>query len=187
MASVTVNLTGYDDNQFRIRWNDDIDLGATFAADGVGQTFNQIELYDGTIEPGRVVISINTTNDRFTPAFEASGRIIIEASDGETLEVMIANADMTEPYEWVPTNSAEVVAFAMHVRGLSDHDATLTLTDDPPTPPVPTATQVVTGGQTYTTESDANGVVIVMLSGIGNNQSFVLTIPNGFVDIYPQC
>ena len=31
------------------------------------------------------------------------------------LEVMIANADMTEPYEWTPSNSTEVIAFANHV------------------------------------------------------------------------
>ena len=46
---------------------------------------------------------------------------------------MIANADMTEPYAWIPTNSAEVIAFANHVRGLADHSATMTLTDDPAT------------------------------------------------------
>ena len=28
------------------------------------------------------------------------------------LEVMIADADMTEPYQWIPANSAEVIAFA---------------------------------------------------------------------------
>ena len=44
---------------------------------------------------------------------------------------MIANADMSEPYSWVPTNSAEVIAFVGHVRGLTDQNATLTLTDDP--------------------------------------------------------
>ena len=40
---------------------------------------------------------------------------------------------MTEPYGWVPVNSAEVIAFANHVRGLTDNNATLTLTDDPAT------------------------------------------------------
>ena len=45
---------------------------------------------------------------------------------------MIANADMTEVYNWTPTNSAEVITFANHVRGLTDQNATLTLTDDPP-------------------------------------------------------
>ena len=42
---------------------------------------------------------------------------------------MIADADMTETYAWTPTNSAEVVAFVTHVRGLSDQSATLTLSD----------------------------------------------------------
>ena len=46
--------------------------------------------------------------------------------------MQIADADMTEPYVWTPTNSAEVIAFANHVRGLTDQNATLTLTDDPP-------------------------------------------------------
>ena len=44
---------------------------------------------------------------------------------------MIANADMTEVYTWLPTNAAEVVAFVEHVRGLADCNASLTLTDAP--------------------------------------------------------
>ena len=59
------------------------------------------------------------------------GRIIVTASDGEMLEVMIADADMSELYDWTPTNSAEVIAFANHVLGLTAQTATLTLTDDP--------------------------------------------------------
>ena len=54
------------------------------------------------------------------------------ASDGEVLEVMIANADMSEPYSWTPVNSAEVIAFANHVQALTDQTATLTLTDNDP-------------------------------------------------------
>ena len=45
------------------------------------------------------------------------------------LEVQIANADMTETYAWTPTNSAEVVAFVAHVKGLADQDAMLTLSE----------------------------------------------------------
>ena len=49
-------------------------------------------------------------------------------------------------------------------------------------------TSVVTGGTTYTTTGDADGYVIPSLTGISNNQSFVITIgPSGMVDIYPQC
>ena len=128
MASVTVALTGYFSIATLIAWNDDVSLGTTFDADGIGQTLSQPSLRDS----GEVSISIVGTNNRFTPAFEASGRLIFEASDGETLEVMLTGADVTEPYLWTPTNSAEVIAFANHVRGLTDHNATLTLTDDPP-------------------------------------------------------
>ena len=67
------------------------------------------------------------TNHRFTPAFEATGRFIVTASDGESVEFILANADQTETYDWTPTNGAEVGAFVTHVRGLTDHDATLTL------------------------------------------------------------
>ena len=41
---------------------------------------------------------------------------------------------MSEPYTWTPTNSADVIAFANHVRTLADNNATLTLTDDPTIP-----------------------------------------------------
>ena len=136
MASVTVNLPGYFDSttQGLIAWTGLVPLGSTFDDGGALQTLNSVQLtYQGGNE-GRVAISMEGTNTRFTPAFEATGRIIFTASDDETLEVMIANADMTEPYQWVPTNSAEVITFTNHVRGLTDHTTTLTLTDDPPGP-----------------------------------------------------
>ena len=135
MASVTVALTGYSDQaSATIGWLDDVSLGATFDANGALQTLTSIFLYyaDGGLGAGSVSIQIDGTNNRFTPAFEATGRIIFEASDGEMLEAMIADADMTEPYQWTPSNAAEVITFANHVRGLTDQDATLTLTDDPP-------------------------------------------------------
>ena len=37
---------------------------------------------------------------------------------------------MSEPYVWTPANSSEVITFANHVRGLSDTNVTLTLTDE---------------------------------------------------------
>ena len=136
MASVTVNLTLYTDiGSAVIRWQMAQSLGDTFAANGQEQTLLSTQLrYAGT-EAGKVSLVIDPGQTDFTDAFEASGRIIFQASDSELLEVMIANADMEEPYVWTPPNSAEVVAFANHVRGLTDHDATLTLTDDPPPPP----------------------------------------------------
>ena len=134
MASVTVDLTGYSANVGVIGWEDDISLGTTFSQSGLALIYNRLELYYSGSNAGQVLFSINGSNSDLTDAFEATGRIIVEASDSETLEVMIANADMTEFYQWTPTNSAEVIAFAQHVRGLTDQDATLTLTDDPPPP-----------------------------------------------------
>ena len=98
---------------------------------GLNQVLDSVQLQELGAIAGQFALAILTNNDRLTPEFEATGRIIVEASDGETLEVMIANADMTEPYNWLPTNSAEVITFANHVRGLTNQNATLTLTDDP--------------------------------------------------------
>ena len=141
MASVTVNLTGYLNFTNYIRWPDNVILGATFSATGQSQTLNFADLNED-VPAGRVSLSIVGFNNRFTPEFEATGRIIFEASDGETLEVTIADADMTETYAWTPTNSAEVVAFVQHVKGLTDQDATLTLTDESGTPPTTTTYEV---------------------------------------------
>ena len=126
--SVTVPLTGLQEFTNYIRWPDNVALGSTFAADGTDQTINFVDLNNNS-PAGRVSLAIVGFNRRFTTAFEATGRIIFEASDGEMLEVQIANADMTETYAWTPTNSAEVVAFVAHVKGLTDQDATLTLSE----------------------------------------------------------
>ena len=126
-STVTVNLTGYTATATQIRWDDNVALPPTFDLGGNNQTLSQVILRF----TNAVSISILGTNRRWTPEFEATGRLIFTASDGETLEVMIANADMTEPYAWTPTNGAEITLFVAHVRALADHDATLTLTDEP--------------------------------------------------------
>ena len=125
-VSVTVPLTEISVFDDYIRWSDDQSLGSTFAANGADQVLSLVDLNNAN-PAGRVRISITGLNNDFTPEFEANGRIIFEASDGETLEVMIADADMTEIYQWTPTNSAEVVAFVLHVKDLVDQDATFTL------------------------------------------------------------
>ena len=95
-----------------------------FSSDGAEQTLDSLDLYFS----GQVGIAIVGLEHDFTPEFEATGRIIIEASDGETLEIQIANADMSDSYIWTPTNGAEVTAFATHIRDvLTDRTATLTL------------------------------------------------------------
>ena len=129
MASVTVPLTGISVFDNYIRWSDNQSLGSVFDAGGTEQVITFVDVNNAG-PAGRVTLSIVGFNNRFTTAFEASGRVIFEASDGEILEVTIGDADTSEPYSWVPTNSAQVIAFALHVKGLADQDATLTLTDE---------------------------------------------------------
>ena len=143
MASVTVALTPGEAVAVGVWWSDDISLGSVFSAGGQELLLISVQLYSTGPLAGRVSIQIGFNIRRdFTPAFEAGGRIIFTASDGEMLEVQIADADMAEPYQWIPTNGADVIAFVTHVVGLADLSATLTLTDDPAHPDRPAAPTV---------------------------------------------
>ena len=134
MASVAVALTNASVDSGQISWTDDVSLGTVFSLSGSEQTLDILRLwYEGTAA-GQVQIFLLGDNERFTTAFEATGRFILTASDGETLEVIGVGGDMSEPYQWRPTNSDEIIAFASHVVGLTDRNATLTLTDDPVSP-----------------------------------------------------
>ena len=114
MASVTVALTGYQEGDGgapqsggNVRWIDDISLGSDFDLFGSTQIlgFTSINYTagsgSGSTPNGSVWISILGTNNRFTVAFEATGRVIYTASDGEMLELVGVGGDMTEPYLWV--------------------------------------------------------------------------------------
>ena len=127
--SVTVPLTGESVFDDYIRWSDNYSLGSLFDANGEEQVLSLVDLNNAN-PPGLVRISITGTNNRFTPEFEATGRFTFTASDGESVTVVLANADMTEIYQWTPTNSAEVVAFVLHVKGLTDQTGTITLTGE---------------------------------------------------------
>ena len=133
--SVTVDLGNATLLSGIIVWSSSVDLGTTFDADGVGQTLSQTLLYFGGTQAGTVTLSIIGDNNRFTADFEATGLITFESSDGETLEVMIADADTSEPYTWIPSNSQEVIDFATHVSQLNNRSGTLTLTGGSETGP----------------------------------------------------
>ena len=129
--TVTVGLTGYSDTSLTINWHDNVSLGSAFSRDGNEQVFDNLTLwYDFGALQGDVQLDIVGDNRRFTDAFEATGRIILTAHDGETVEFQIANAAMAETYEWRPVNWHALVNFANHVRSLSDHQAMMTLTDE---------------------------------------------------------
>ena len=99
---VTANLFGYAEivgtESTSIVWDNDVFLGPYFAANGMDQTLNAVRLYlSNEVEgDGLVEIDILGLDNNFKAEFVATGRIIFHASDGEELEVMIADADMTE-------------------------------------------------------------------------------------------
>ena len=163
-TSVTVPLTGIGLFTNYIRWSDNQSLGAVFDADGVGQTLTYAELNDAS-PTGRVGISIIGTNNRFTTAFEATGRIIFEASDGTTLEVVIADADTSEPYNWVPSNALEVATFVGHIRGLTDQDGTLTLIGATPTVTVPAFADNTGDAQSWTRNAAITNITVPAATG----------------------
>ena len=163
-TSVTVPLTGIGLFTNYIRWSDNQSLGAVFDADGVGQTLTYAELNDAS-PTGRVGISIIGTNNRFTTAFEATGRIIFEASDGTTLEVVIADADTSEPYNWVPSNALEVATFVGHIRGLTDQDGTLTLIGATPAVTVPAFADNTGDAQSWTRNAAITNITVPAATG----------------------
>ena len=131
MASVTTSsLVSFGSTAESVTWNTNVSLGSIFSASGQNLTLALIRLYTSGSNAGRVFFRILLGRE-FTTAFEATGRIILNHPN-RTLEVRIANADMTEPYFWTPANSAEVITFGDYIRGLSTSKViTLTLTDEP--------------------------------------------------------
>ena len=175
MASITVDLGAGVFVSNRIIWFQSSDLGPIFDANNEDQELSQVAIYT----TGFVTVSITGGNNRFTPEFEATGRFIFEASDGEMLEITIGNADMSEQYGWTPTNSVEVIAFVNHVRALADKTATLTLTDeagDPPDHTAPSWTDDTGDAQAWTqneaitpiTVPGASGIPVPTYNAVGN-------------------
>ena len=168
MASITVSLGAGVFVTDRMIWFQSSDLGPIFDANDEDQELSQVAIFATGTNAGLVTVSITGGNNRFTPEFEATGRFIFEASDGEMLEITIGNADMTEQYEWTPVNSAEVIAFGLHVRGLTDKTATLTLTDeagDPPDHTAPSWTDDTGDAQAWTQNEAITPVTVPGASG----------------------
>ena len=136
-STVTVQLINYTNDTITIGWDHEVAFGTEFGFNNTNPRLSGLRLqYSGnTGEIGIYLIG----NDRFSPEFIASGRFLVTAHDGAILEFQIADADTTEPYEWIPPNHSAVVAFANHMRNAGNRNVSLTLTDAPhdPTPVAP--------------------------------------------------
>lgn len=73
--------------------------------------------------------SILLAGQDFSSQMEQNGTIAVTASNGDTLSIAMGGADSREPYQWTPSNSAEVHTFANTLAGLSDRSLTVTFDD----------------------------------------------------------
>ena len=79
---------------------------------------------------GQVNIQLSPNNpEDFTAAVETNG-IFTLASGSHSVDFGILGADTSEPYAWVPDNSADIIAFHYAI-GTSNVAATLTIRDGP--------------------------------------------------------
>lgn len=95
---------------------------------------------------GRVELQFDPTpsftNSRadLSDKFETSGSFTVTSGEN-TLTVQMAGSDLSEPYQFTPANSSEVITFYNALRTQSNVAATLTLSDGAgpsPEPPTPT-------------------------------------------------
>ncbi len=126
-----------------------------FLPAGGRRWFGQLRLYrTGKVDIKFVSTQAGRLDDQadLSDAWENGGQLVIEAG-GRTLTINMADTtDSTEPYEFTPTNSADVIAFfnAMRGRGLQTTASTVTLrlpgtsssnpAESTPTPPESTPT-----------------------------------------------
>ena len=171
MASVTITLHASLYDTFSpiagtgVDWlpptNSRPNLGNSLAA-GAGDLFlAYMALWETGQGSGRVTCFLapdQTTNSGnpgpdFSDEMEMDGSITYTASDGTSLIVLFGGADATEPYNWLPSNSGEVTAFATLVRTLTDKTLTVTFDDNQPAAS-PQNLSLISGVSRFTAEWD---------------------------------
>ena len=135
MAQQTLTFTSPDHVVNEFDWYTPTQqLNGVFFADGTPQEVFGIRINSS----GRIAIILGGTgSEDLTNAIESSGEFVFTASNGASVTV-IGITDMTEPYAWTPSNSAEVIAFYNAIDGLSNQTLTFRIDDDPVVPVVPT-------------------------------------------------
>lgn len=139
MASVTVTMPGSAATIFGtgIYWEPGfgnyLPLGGDFSG-GVDVYLGLIQLRHSTGEvrfqlADSQTLAENTPSTGFSDQMEQNGSITLVASDGSTLTLSGID-DASEPYSWIPSNSAEVITFTSTVEGLTDRSLTVTFNDN---------------------------------------------------------
>ena len=144
MASVTVTMPYLSHSTNSINWQSDPvttrpSIGSALSAEGDELWVTNITIRRSTAPTnrGRIILQLvdvqtespAESSDLLSDTFEAQGTIEFVASDGESV-VITGITDMTEPYQWLPTNAVAVGNFGTHVAGLSARDITVTFNDN---------------------------------------------------------
>ena len=146
MASVTVTIPNSSWSVLTafIQWNppntEHLALGSALSVGAAIQLFWGILIFGRANGEARVQLSDGTgaaevvAGPDFSLQMENFGTLEFVASNGDSL-TLTGIVDATEPYQWTPTNSAEVMAFAEILVGLTDRSLTVTLNDNVATTP----------------------------------------------------
>ena len=90
--------------------------------DGIERTLSLIIISpDGSVE-----LDITGNNSRFITSIEDNAEFTFTLSDG-TSATAVGITDMTEPYDWIPTNASDFQALLTHLATLSDTSITFTI------------------------------------------------------------
>ena len=165
MASVTITIpnSGWDlFSNTHVRWNvgtsplPGIPIGNTLSSDGTTDLYLETLIFPRTTSIDVFLRFADAPTDYgeagqdLNDQMEASGTITFTASDSSTLTIT-GIGDATEPYQWMPSNIADVNTFASNLAGLSDRALTVTF-DDNPTPDASAPTVTVTSANNVDSE-----------------------------------
>lgn len=147
MAEVTVitnDNSAWTDTGSAIFWSvatNWLNLGNSLSSDADNRYLRFIEfLYTGG-SAGRIRLRLSdspttdTGQDDLSDQMEMSGSITFTATNGDSVTVT-GIGDASEPYQWTPSNSADVVVFANTLRGLADRTLIILFNDNFNQPPV---------------------------------------------------
>ena len=142
MASVTITIpnSSWSQNSNMTSWNppnnEHISLGTTLSVDGATALFLGSFKFPRTLT-NNFTLALSDgqggTEDNPQPEFsnqmEMFGTIHCVTSDSTELTIT-GISDSTEPYNWIPSNVADVITFGDHIWGLTDRSLTVTINDE---------------------------------------------------------
>ena len=161
LAGVEVTITIPDSRFFsstnNIRWvmtsGNLVDVGRGLSLEGVNQFIGLLRIAtNGSV---RLRFSASQTENLtdagpdFNDQMESIGTIVMRLSNGHEI-VLTGIGDSDDPYQWTPSNSADLGEFRTQVEGLVNQSLTLVFNDNPPVAVAPSFADDTGDAQTWT-------------------------------------